>query len=157
MKDTNDTTGGLKATKWWTTYRSQVKSTYDAWCGSAHIGQFKDLITNAVANGHASGWEWADCTVQLPGEVQIYGSQIWGVGQDMNVNNGGLSGYNIGIAYPQFALFRLAPRWITNRENYWLKDICSPSNFAIVTTGGIAYYSGASDAWYGLRPFFILV
>lgn len=157
MKDTNDTTGGLKATKWWTTYRSQVKSTYDAWCGSSHIGQFRDLITNAVANGHANGWEWADCTVQLPGEVQIYGSQIWGVGQDMNVNNGGLSGYNTGIAYPQFALFRLAPKWITNRENYWLKDICSPSDFASVGNGGGANCNAASAAWDGLRPFFILV
>ena len=157
MKDTNDTTGGLKATKWWTTYRSQVKSTYDAWCGSSHIGQFRDLITNAMANGHASGWEWADCAAQLPGEVQIYGSQIWGVGQDMNVNNGGLSGYNTGIAYPQFALFRLAPRWITNRENYWLKDICSPSGFAVVLSDGTADCRRASYEWYGLRPFFILV
>ncbi len=152
MEDSNDTTGGYLATKYRQTYRAQCKQAYTAFFGASHIATFRDLQTSAVANGHASSWSWVDADVELPSEVQIYGSNVW-----QSDAAAGYFGYDTGISFPQFALFRLAPKFITNRENYWLRNVVSAEDFATVSHAGYANSNRASAAYIGLRPFALLI
>lgn len=75
MKDSDDTSGGYKATKFFTTYASQIYNELTAYFGS-HILSHRELISNATSNGKASGWEWNSVTVGIPTEINIYGSSV---------------------------------------------------------------------------------
>lgn len=152
MKDSNDTTGGYQATKYRQTYRAQCKALFTAFFGASHIATFRDLQTSAVANGHASNWSWVDADVELPSEIQVYGSNVWQAD-----GSAGYFGYDTGISFPQFALFRLAPKYITNRENWWLRNVVSAAGFSVVVSGGGADCRYASHALVGLRPFALLI
>lgn len=59
--------------------------------------------------------------------------------------------------YTQLALFRLAPYYIQpNRQWYWLRDVVSKFNYAVVSGQG---HSGTSGAAYerAVRPAFGIV
>ena len=56
MKDSNDTSGGYKATKFFQTYAGQIYNELTPYFGS-HILSHRELISNATSNGKASGWE----------------------------------------------------------------------------------------------------
>lgn len=152
MNSKDTTEGGYAGTVYRSTYRATCKSTIASAFGSSHIGAHRELISNAVTNGQASGWAWTDCDVELPSEIMMYGSCVWG-----NSAQGGGSGYNCGSAYPILPLTAIAPQFVRNRANYWLRDVASASNFARVNNNGYAYSDGASNAWVGVRPYFFLV
>ena len=78
---------------------------------------------------------------------QVYGSYAWGGG----VQNG----YDTGIDKSQLALFQARPDLITNRENWWLRDVQSATNFCYVNYSGSARYWSASDS-VGVRPAFLI-
>lgn len=155
MYDSNDNSKGYLNTKYRQSYRAGVKSTVASWCGSDHIGTFRDLQTNSVTNGHAQGWAWESADVELPSEIQIYGSNIW------HFNKGSADawhGYDTGISFPQFALFRLAPKHIrVPGKHYWLRNTVGASRFASVYSTGNATYNYAAYTNIGVRPLFILV
>ena len=150
MKDSNDTSGGYKATKYRSTYRATAKNAIAAVFGASHILAHRELISNAVSSGKASGWEWLDADVELPNEVMIFGATIWA-----NYTDGG-SGYQVGANQPILPLAMLKPERICNRENWWLRDVASATWFAIVGSNGFAYAAGASYAGVGVRPYFLL-
>lgn len=50
----------------------------------------------------------------------------------------------------QLALFQLNPK-VIGRQNIWLRDVVSESNFALVHYSGDAYYGDASFV-FGVRP-----
>lgn len=152
MNDTDTTTGGYAGTKYRSTYRSQCRTIINNWCGSSHVASHRELLSNTVTNGKASGWAWTDCDVELPSEFNIYGAPVWS-----NYSDGG-SAHNVGSQWGQFALFQLAPYMAINRsQNYWLRDVASASSFAVVSHYGGANNGGASLTGVGLRPFFILI
>jgi len=144
MRDSNDTSGGYKATNYFTTHRATcLQKVKD--CFGNYVLTHRRLISNAMSNGEASGWEWADCTVEIPSEIMMYGSNVWGNGK-----------YNVGTAYPQLALARFDPSRVINRASYWLSDIGSASWFASVDRSGNANCDVASRAGVGVRPYFLL-
>lgn len=55
----------------------------------------------------------------------------------------------------QFALFRMAPRYISNRQWYWLRVVVSAAGFAYVDAGGGASYGHAGYV-SGVRPYFVI-
>ena len=55
----------------------------------------------------------------------------------------------------QLALFQARPELITNRENWWLRDVRSAPNFCHVANGGAADTWGASYS-FGVRPAFLI-
>ena len=103
------------------------------------------MISTASSGGVASNWDWYDTTVELPSEIMMYGSVIWGKG-----------GYNTGTAYPQLELARLDPSKVSNRSHYWLRDVAGSAVFACVAGDGLATFFVASSAWFGVRPYFLL-
>ena len=104
------------------------------------------MLTNAVDASGPSNWDWYDSNgVELPNEVQIYGTRVWG---------SALKGFDVATQKQQFPLFALAPQFVNIRQTYWLQDISSysvSSYFAIVNFDGSAASYDASIS-LGVRP-----
>ena len=80
-------------------------------------------------------------------EKMVYGSHAWGGGSQ--------NGYDTGIDKSQLALFQARPDLITNRGNWWLRDVRSATYFCLVSGNGSADGWGASNS-LGVRPAFLI-
>lgn len=147
MNTSNVTTGGYTGSAMYKSNLAQAKTTIKAAFGSAHVLTKRELLTNAVNGNTPSGWAWFDSDVELMNEVQVYGSVAWGA-HDGN-------GYNVASGDGQFPLFMFDRTKLHNREDYWLRDVSSASNFSFVHGSGRASYGGAS-ASLGVRPAFCI-
>ena len=158
MNTSNTTEGGYMGTGWYTgenadgtanTGKSQCLSKAESAFGSGHILQHREYLSNAVTNGYVSGGTWTDSKIELMNESMVYGNRFF-----ENVING----TNIPAAYTidkgQLPLFALAPQYICNRANWWLRSVASSAHFADVYGYGSCHYGYASYAWNGLRPAF---
>lgn len=152
MNDTNTTAGGYNGTKYRSTYRTQCKTKVTNFFGATHCASHREQLSTDVSSGKASNWNWQDCDVELPSEVNIYGHVAWSCYTD------GGSAYNIGSEWGQFRLFSLAPYMAINRNaNSWLRDVVSSQKFSAIQGMGIANAFDAGNEWVGFRPFFVLV
>lgn len=135
--------------------RTQCKTLCQNAFGSTHIASRKELMSTSRGTGGALGSGWQSADVELPSEVNIYGHSSWGCGLDSSAYG---PSYNIGSSWGQWMLFKLAPYMAINRNyNYWLRDIHSASNFALVSDNGGAACNTPSATHVGLRPYFILI
>lgn len=147
MNTSNVTTGGYTGSAMYKSNLAQAKTTIKAAFGSAHVLTKRELLTNAVNGNTPSGWAWFDSDVELMNEVQAYGSVAWGA-HDGN-------GYNVASGDGQFPLFMFDRTKLHNREDYWLRDVASATNFSLVTYDGFANDYGASNS-FGVRPAFCI-
>ena len=148
MNTSNVTTGGYTGSAMYKSNLAQAKTTIKAAFGSTHVLTKRELLTNAVNGNTPSGWAWFDSDVELMNEVQAYGSVAWGA-HDGN-------GYNVASGDGQFPLFMFDRTKLHNREDYWLRDVASATDFSLVTSYGYASnYAGASYS-YGVRPAFCI-
>lgn len=148
MNDTNVTTGGYVGSKMYTSGLTQAKNTINTAFGSTHVLTHRQYLSNAVTNGRPSGGSWYDSTVELMTEQNVYGGKIFGAGND---------GSSVPALYTvdksQYPLFAFRPDLISNRQTFWLRDVVSAANFAIVTNDGAATCANASYV-RGVRPAF---
>lgn len=147
MNDTNVTTGGYNGSKMKASGLANALATVKADFGVDHILTHRILLTNAVSNGMSSGWAWHDSQIDLMNEHMVYGSRAWGGGSQ--------NGRDAGADKSQLALFQARPDLIGNRQNWWLRDVRSATNFCNV------YDGGAADNWHasyslGVRPAFLI-
>ena len=147
MNTSNVTTGGYTGSAMYKSNLAQAKTTIKAAFGSAHVLTKRELLTNAVNGNTPSGWAWFDSDVELMNEVQAYGSVAWGA-HDGN-------GYNVASGDGQFPLFMFDRTKLHNREDYWLRDVASATDFSFVYYGGGADYGYASIS-LGVRPAFCI-
>lgn len=147
MNTSNVTTGGYTGSAMYKSNLAQAKTTIKAAFGSAHVLTKRELLTNAVNGNTPSGWAWFDSDVELMNEVQAYGSVAWGA-HDGN-------GYNVASGDGQFPLFMFDRTKLHNREDYWLRDVSSATNFSLVYGNGYANDYNASTS-YGVRPAFCI-
>ena len=147
MNDTNATTGSYYGSKMKTSGLADALATIKADFGADHILTHRILLPNAVSNGASSGWAWYDSQIDLMNEHMVYGSYAWGGGSQ--------NGYDTGADKSQLALFQARPDLITNRENWWLRDVQSAALFCDVDNDGRANAWGAS-ASVGVRPAFLI-
>ena len=147
MNTSNVTTGGYTGSAMYKSNLAQAKTTIKAAFGSAHVLTKRELLTNAVNGNTPSGWAWFDSDVELMNEVQVYGSVAWGA-HDGN-------GYNVASGDGQFPLFMFDRTKLHNREDYWLRDVSSATNFSLVAGTGFAYGYDASFS-FGVRPAFCI-
>lgn len=147
MNTSNVTTGGYTGSAMYKSNLAQAKTTIKAAFGSAHVLTKRELLTNAVNGNTPSGWAWFDSDVELMNEVQAYGSVAWGA-HDGN-------GYNVASGDGQFPLFMFDRTKLHNREDYWLRDVASATDFSRVANYGSAANYGAS-ASLGVRPAFCI-
>lgn len=149
MNEGNVTTGGYVLSDMYKTGLDSAKSTITTAFGSLVLTH-KELLVNAVADGHASGGAWFDSKVELMNEIMVYGCHV-----HTPAGNGTVIPYNYTTCKQQLALFALSPRSVNIRATYWLRDVVSASNFALVDAGGLATSYGASNS-HGVRPYFII-
>lgn len=145
----NTTAGGYVGSDMYKSNLEQAKTTIKS-AFSGHVLKHRIYLTNAVANGRASGGAWCDSEVDLMCEQMAYGSGIFSPVSD---------GSNVPANYrdekSQLPLFQHEPSRICNRNNWWLRDVITDSHFAFVGTGGLATCTGASSS-SGVRPAFCI-
>ena len=149
MNETHTTEGGYVGSLMYREGLDQAKTTIATAFGDL-VTTHRDYFCNAVSNGRPSGGAWFDSTVELMSERMVYGNAVFApVGDGSTVP----SNYTTGKS--QLALFRMAPRYITNRQWYWLRDVVSATYFARVGGNGNAGYNRAGDV-VGVRPYFVI-
>lgn len=147
MNTNNDTTGAYFGSEMYTTGLASALETIKKDFGADHILTYKNLLTNAVANGASSAWAWYERQLDLMNEQMVYGSHAWGGGSQ--------NGYDTGCDKTQLALFQARPDLICNRENWWLRDVQSATSFCSVNGRGYATPWAASNV-LGVRPAFLI-
>ena len=145
----NTTTGGYVGSDMYKSNLEQAKTTIKS-AFSGHVLKHRIYLTNAVANGRASGGAWCDSEVDLMCEQMVYGSGIFSP-----VSDGSNVPTNYRVEKSQLPLFQHEPSRICNRNNWWLRDVITASNFAFVHINGNAYCGGASSS-RGVRPAFCI-
>lgn len=145
----NTTTGGYVGSDMYKSNLEQAKTTIKS-AFSGHVLKHRIYLTNAVANGRASGGAWCDSEVDLMCEQMVYGSGIFSP-----VSDGSNVPANYRVEKSQLPLFQHEPSRICNRNNWWLRDVITASNFAFVYYYGNAYYANASHS-LGVRPAFCI-
>lgn len=145
----NTTAGGYVGSDMYKSNLEQAKTTIKS-AFSGHVLKHRIYLTNAVANGRASGGAWCDSEVDLMCEQMVYGSGIFSP-----VSDGSNVPANYRVEKSQLPLFQHEPSRICNRNNWWLRDVITASNFAIVGYGGGATSTYAS-ASFGVRPAFCI-
>lgn len=145
----NTTAGGYVGSNMYKSNLEQAKTTIKS-AFSGHVLKHRIYLTNAVANGRASGGAWCDSEVDLMCEQMVYGSGIFSP-----VSDGSNVPTNYRVEKSQLPLFQHEPSRICNRATWWLRDVITASAFAIVGDGGYADYGGASFS-RGVRPAFCI-
>lgn len=145
----NTTTGGYVGSDMYKSNLEQAKTTIKS-AFSGHVLKHRIYLTNAVANGRASGGAWCDSEVDLMCEQMVYGSGIFSP-----VSDGSNVPANYRVEKSQLPLFQHEPSRICNRNNWWLRDVITASGFAFVGDYGYANYYNASYS-LGVRPAFCI-
>lgn len=145
----NTTDGGYVGSDMYKSNLERAKTTIKS-AFSGHILKHRIYLTNAVANGRASGGAWCDSEVDLMCEQMVYGSGIFSP-----VSDGSNVPANYRVEKSQLPLFQHEPSRIGNRNDWWLRDVITASNFANVSGSGDAHYSAASYS-LGVRPAFCI-
>lgn len=147
MNETNITTGGYVGSLMYTTNLEQAKTTISNAFGDMVLTH-REYLTNAVTSGYPSAGAWYDSTVELPNEIMMYGSYV-----HTPAGDGSVIPTRYTINKSQLALFKLVPKFIHNRQWFWLRDVVSPARFAYVYLDGVTGYHVASSSG-GVRPVF---
>lgn len=151
MNDTDTTEGAYANSKMRTENLEQAKTTIkNMLFGASHVLSHRLYLSNATANGMASGGGWYDADVEIMTEHMTYGNGVFSP-----VSDGSAIPDNYRIEKSQLPLFVFRPDLISNRQWYWLRDVISSAAFALVRGDGYASYSGASNV-YGVRPYFLI-
>ena len=145
----NTTTGGYVGSDMYKSNLEQAKTTIKS-AFSGHILKHRIYLTNAVANGRASGGAWCDSEVDLMCEQMVYGSGIFSP-----VSDGSNVPANYRVEKSQLPLFQHEPSRICNRTTWWLRDVITASYFAgVFNAGDAAFYSASYSL--GVRPAFCI-
>lgn len=142
MNGTNTTTGGYVGSFMFASVLPVYNTHFSAKLNN-HLLSHREILSNSVTGNQASGWAWADVKINLMSEPEVYGSNLWG------------NKYDAGVNYRQFPLFRIASKYICNRNWYWLNTIAGGSDFTAMTSNGNATRNGAGVA-LAVRPCFCI-
>lgn len=145
----NTTAGGYVGSDMYKSNLKQAKTTIKS-AFSGHVLKHRIYLTNAVANGRASGGAWCDSEVDLMCEQMVYGSGIFSP-----VSDGSNVPANYRVEKSQLPLFQHEPSRICNRATWWLRDVITASGFASVYYNGNANCGDASNS-LGVRPAFCI-
>ena len=154
--DNVDTTAGAYVnSEMRTTNLADAKTIVNAAFGADNILGHREYMQNAVTDGYESAGTWVNADIELMSEIMVYGSNIF-----HNVKCGTALPSLYTVNKTQLALFRLDPSYIicknvaqTDLSAWWLRDVISATDFALIHPYGGANYYGASNS-NGVRPAF---
>ena len=147
MNSTATTTGGYVGSAMHKSNLEQAKTTIKS-AFSGHVLNHRINLTNAVANGCATGSAFCDSEVDLMCAQMVYGSGIFSP-----VSDGSRVPANYRVEKSQLPLFQHEPGRICNFTTWWLRDVITGSIFARVGNNGNAGYFTANHS-DGVRPAF---
>ena len=150
MNSTDTTTGGYYGSEMRTTNMTTAKNIIKTDFGESHILKHFDHLTNAVGANGASGGAWYETDIELMTEWMAYGAPVF-----HPMGNGSFVPFNYEVGCKQINLFRHRPDLISNRNDWWLRDVVSASLFAFVGLDGGAACTPASSP-LGVRPAFCI-
>ena len=167
MNSTNTSVGGYKGSEMYTTTIGAVTSTGSTAANAtineqlyaefgSHLKTVRALITNSInanganrfgsADGCSNSWGWESVQAVLLSEIECYGSIAWSS-----------AGYDTGEANKQLPLFAFSEAARNNRTAYyWLRDAASAIRFCNSLNNGSSYCGNASNAYYCVRPRFVI-
>ena len=165
MEAPNDhtTNGGYKYSRMRTVIMKAADTIVANAFGAAHLQKVAVMYPNPASESASAfaGWawfgidDWSDpnrvSICDLMNETQVYGQQVWGV---WNTYNG--FGYEVGVDKFQLALFAKHRNSADIRAAWWLRSVNSATSAAVVSSDGLAVYSGSANA-LAVRPRFLLV
>lgn len=130
MNSANVTTGGYVGSFMFTSVLPVYNTHFDAKLNN-HLLTHREILSNSVTGNQASGWVWANIKINLMSEPEVYGSNLWG------------NKYDAGVNYRQFPLFRIASKYICNRNWRWLNAVARANDFVAMTSNGNTTRNGA--------------
>ena len=152
MNTTDVTTGAYIGSEMYTANLEQAKTIINGAFGSANILSHREYLPNATKATTDPTYEiagsWYDSTVELMNERMVYGTDVF-----HNIEVNGAIPKNHTIDKSQLPLFALEPSRICIRAAWWLRDVVSAADFAVVHYTGYANSQGASNS-SGVRPAF---
>jgi len=145
MNETNTTAGAYAGSLMRTQNLNNARTIAQNAFGS-HLANHRIMLANSVDTSGPNSWAWYDSDgVELPNEVQIYGTRVWG---------STLKGFDVATQKQQFPLLALAPQFVSTRQTYWLQDVSSSSVSSLFTR--VPGYGNAdsfdASASRGVRP-----
>lgn len=151
MNATDTTDGGYVGSVMRRTGLDRAKTIISQSFGT-HLLNHRNYFTNAVgAAGTPSAGAWVDSTVDLMTERNVYGNAILSSMQEGSDNLA--QRHDFTLDRTQFRLFAFRPDLISNRGDYWLRDVVSRRSFAYISGYGYCYANGATLN-IGVRPAF---
>ena len=145
MNETNTTAGAYAGSLMRTQNLNSARTVAQNAFGS-HLANHRIMLANSVDASGPNNWAWYDSDgIELPNEVQIYGTRVWG---------SALKGYDVATQKQQFPLMLFAPQFVNTKQSYWLQDISSSAVSSLFT---FVNYTGYADSFYastsqGVRP-----
>ena len=133
MNSANVTTGGYVGSFMFTSVLPVYNTHFDVKLNN-HLLTHREILSNSVSGNSANNWGWTDIKTDLMSEPEVYGSVLWG------------GKYDIGVNYRQFPLFRIASKYICDRNWCWLKAVAGGNEFVAMTGNGNATRNGAGVA-----------
>lgn len=116
-----------------------------------YILEYQDLLTNAVTDNVPVGSAWYPCNVNIMDEMMLFGTKI---NAPMRDGNSAISTQTASRF--QFALFAVAPKFITCLHNYWLRDVASFTYFSFMAANGAPMTRKHDYASGRIRPYFLI-
>ena len=150
MNDTDTTDGAYVGSKMYTEGLDQAKQTIYTDFGDDNVLSYKQFLQNGAEGGIATSGVFVVSRVELMTEQNVYGGKIFSI-----LNSTSSVSSNYTIDKNQYPLFSLRPDMVSNRQDFWLRDIVSPSAFAHVNGNGdgeAAVRLASSSS--GVRPAF---
>ena len=120
--------------------------------GASHIMQYRAFLDNAVTGGYPSSGTWVTSEAELMSQIMVYGNKFY----DPSTNLGATIPTLASIDKSQLALYAQRPDLLTDRSDWWLRDVASAAYFALVDYTGNATCYYASDS-LGVRLAFGII
>lgn len=142
MNSTNVTTGGYVGSFMFTSVLPVYNAHFDIKLNN-HLLTHRELLGNSTSGNQTNGWAWTDVKINMMGESEVCGDVLFG------------NKYDVGADYKQFPLIRITPKYICNRNWYWLRSVAWATSFtAIANSGEVRSLNSASTA--AIRPCFCI-
>lgn len=142
MNGTNTTTGGYVGSFMFASVLPVYNTHFSAKLNN-HLLSHREILSNSVSGGASNNWEWKDVKMALASEPELVGTTVKSTPSD------------VGINYNQFPLFKIVPKYIVNRNQYWTKAVATSTQFVSIYNNGMLSFNSSSLNG-GVRPCFCI-
>lgn len=142
MNSTNTTTGGYTGSFMFASVLPVYNAHFSTKLGN-HLLSHREILSNSVSGGASNNWEWKDVKMALASEPELVGTTVKSMPSD------------VGINYNQFPLFKIVPKYIVNRNQYWTKAVATSTQFVSIYNNGMLSFNSSSLNG-GVRPCFCI-